>query len=735
MPRNTAGLHEKAGLLGHEHSAYSHPTSESWGEKRQFARASNRANNGFRRLPLSPRRPRSLGIFVAILFFVWWSVFAIPSLLSFNQPTESEDDGDASEWSFDEITPSEKLEWHPCYRDIGTYKCARLTVAMDYHRPLNASPDNPKVHVALLLVPGIHTGPKPYSMSPLLINPGGPGGSGTFAALYLGKALQTIVGVDQDIIGFDPRGIGATTPRADCFSFPIDDDHEQEDYVSGAFHRDVWTLSGRELGLINSSSESLKKIDVRARAKARLCEQKDNLKGDDSIFRHISTPTVARDMIIIVDAWDEWAESLDVDDEMVDDEATSKDTNNLDTKGKLVYWGFSYGTLLGATFASMFPDRVGRVVLDGVCDADYYVGPGWKGSLRDTDAVSNSFSQYCHQAGRKCALWRKGDSVEDVDNRLQQVMISIKDEPITLIDPNSKVPLIITNEDFRSLMFVILYSPTANFHILAMVADLLYRGLYDILEQIFKVSLDLQPFCGAAPPAMSYPNEAQLAIMCSDKRYVLNETLPNLESLYEELATKSSWADIWMTLMIGCDRWRIKAIDPPMRWDDNPAHAPKPIKTSFPLLFIGNTADPVTPLHAAFKMAGKFEESGLIEQESEGHCSLAAVSLCTMGKVRSYFRDGVVPTVPSEAEGKWDKCKADEWPFHRFGDPDVQAQRGDAVDVAEVDLLNAAVDMQKAFYKEAKFWGHDLQNSLLTGLDLERVEEVYRGSVHERDEI
>lgn len=418
---------------------------------------------------------------------------------------------------------------------------------MDYHRPLNASSDNPEVHIALVLAPGIHTGPKPYSTSPLLINPGGPGGSGTMSALIFGKSLQAIVGADQDVIGFDPRGIAATTPRADCFSFPIDDDHEEEDYITGAFHRSIWAVSGREIGNVNSSAQAIQKFDVRARATARLCEQKDALKGNDSIFRHLSTPTVARDMLSIIDAWDEWTEILGGDDEVVvntKDETTSGDATNLDTKSKLVYWGFSYGvssissnlshsanhfqTLLGATFASMFPDRVGRVVLDGVVDADHYVGPVWKGSLRDTDAVFNSFSKYCHQAAGKCALWREGDSAEDVENRFQEIMTKVKENPITLIDPNFKAPVIITYEDLRMLTFTILYSPTSTFHILAMVADLLYRGSYDILEQIFKFRLDIQPFCGSPLPAMSYPNEAQNAIMCSDKRYVVSSPTPPL---------------------------------------------------------------------------------------------------------------------------------------------------------------------------------------------------------------
>lgn len=215
---------------------------------------------------------------------------------------------------------------------------------MDYHRPLNASNTHPKVHVALILLPG--TGKKP-STSPLLLNPGGPGGSGVYIALALGKSLQAILGTDQDIIGFDPRGVGATTPRADCFGFPTEPGGE-DDYVEGHFHRSLWQVAGREIGLVNSSDVALQKVDVRARALGRQCGEKDAFNGKDSVFQYVSTPNVARDMISIIDAWDEWrGEKAGIDVVDASDEGnesrSSEQTHSLDTKGKLVYWGFSYG--------------------------------------------------------------------------------------------------------------------------------------------------------------------------------------------------------------------------------------------------------------------------------------------------------------------------------------------------------------------------------------------------------
>lgn len=312
--------------------------------------------------PLRKRQYVVRGLVVVLISFVWLSAVGIESLLG-RQPRGWEQDkikGNIKHVDYQDvfpqlnaafgiradllqIIPSETLEWHPCYED---FKCARLTVAMDYRRPLDASKVNPKVHVALILIPGIHEKPDTHSVSPLLINPGGPGGSGVQTARGLGGYLQAIVGEDQDVIGFDPRGIGATTPRTDCFSFP-DRSSGEDDYVQGQFHRMLWQTSGREIGLVNSSEVALHKIDARSRGLGKLCAEKDSLNGNDSVFKYVSTPNVARDMISIIDAWDEWnaaqnspsAPLAKKTDEANDFEGVS----SLDTKGKLVYWGFSYG--------------------------------------------------------------------------------------------------------------------------------------------------------------------------------------------------------------------------------------------------------------------------------------------------------------------------------------------------------------------------------------------------------
>ncbi len=196
----------------------------------------------------------------------------------------------------------------------------------------------------------------------------------------------------------------------------------------------------------------------------------------------------------------------------------------------------------------------------------------------------------------------------------------------------------------------------------------------------------------------------------TDMNEQLNETIPNLQARFEEMSNLSSWADVWMTLMIGCDAWGIEGVDPPMRWDDHPAHKQKPINTSFPILFVSNTLDPVTPLKAGVKMAGKFVGSGLIEQKSEGHCSIAAVSRCTIRKIQAYLKEGKVPPHPIKGgkgrelvDGKWDTCEADEWPFHSF-DIDAYISANGEGPMADEEVMLAFKEMKKEF-KKRHFWG------------------------------
>lgn len=166
----------------------------------------------------------------------------------------------------------------------------------------------------------------------------------------------------------------------------------------------------------------------------------------------------------------------------------------------------------------MFPNRVGRVILDGVIDADHYVSPIWSDSIRDSDAAWNTFSPYCHEAGPKCALYREGDKVTDIEDRFQGVVAKLKEQPITLVAQLSMTPEVLTYSDIKTALFSTLYSPSLSFPAIAELADVLFRGQEQLIGNAL-AELDRDSVCQAPLPARAYPNEAQLGIMCSDKRY------------------------------------------------------------------------------------------------------------------------------------------------------------------------------------------------------------------------
>ncbi|KAJ2904845.1 hypothetical protein MKZ38_007037 [Zalerion maritima] len=673
--------------------------------------------------------------------FLIWS-WAVDDGTSFHHPDGSIDTPDEDDFarpnpinSFRDVEPSKALKWVPCYRSEGPFLCSRLVVPMDYHRPLEDCPNHPTVELALLLRPGEGRGgygedvnviPANFSTSPLLVNPGGPGGPGTYLVRVYGARLQSIIGNDRDILGFDPRGVGDSTPRADCFlqsTTPAPGGEPVPASSQDAFMRRLMFEAGAAgIGVVNSSDVALAKIDARSRAVNQLCDAKDEEEGDRNILRYAGTPNVARDMLSIVHAWDEWqgvdtTSKVEVEEETTG-EANGKDHDKaLDTRGKLVYWGFSYGTLLGATFSAMFPERVGRVIIDGVCDADHYVSPTWYDSLMDADIIWDKFFTYCHEAEDKCAFWHPSYSVEDLKARYQAIEDDVKANPIIVVTAD-KLPVLVTYSDLKNLMFHFLYSPMMGFPLAAYILV----GLENRLPMALSAALPEENGCLTEPA--TYPNDATRAVMCGDKRYPLNDTLPELQEQFERMASYSpNFGNVWMTLMLMCSHYDIPISDPPMRWGKNPPKnvghdssssfgggekpsvklipreqgeedtvlslmsAEKKIKTSFPLLVMTNTYDPVTPKAAAIKMTKKFEGARLLEQEAIGHCTLAATSLCTLMNVRKYIRDGTLPEEPIFSDGKWTVCETDDRPWFPAGHDRVPvAAEGTAAAAAAAEV-------------------------------------------------
>lgn len=229
---------------------------------------------------------------------------------------------------------------------------------------------------------------------------------------------------------------------------------------------------------------------------------------------------------------------------------------------KLQYWGFSYGTILGATFAAMFPDNVGRLIIDGVADSPDYYKAQWSINLRDTDATLKWFTDGCAEAGPKeCALYE--DSKEKVAARVDNLFAKLKTNPIPVPLPSNSTSAtdygIVDYGLVRGIVFQFLYKPynsgaSANRTIsatkLAKALAAADNGdglpLWD-LQKAGRPSLKCE--CPGAPKSAPL-GSAHLAIMCTDGEPV-TDTLEELREHYEAMVKYSSFADVWAA-RVGC---------------------------------------------------------------------------------------------------------------------------------------------------------------------------------------
>jgi pimeloyl-ACP methyl ester carboxylesterase len=201
-----------------------------------------------------------------------------------------------------------QLSWHRCSGQAGALLCSTLQVPLDYARPAGR-----KITLALSEVPA--TAPATQRQGDLLVNPGGPGLSGLGFAAFVAQGLDPGVAADYNIIGFDPRGVGSSVPALRC---------------------DPSFFAGVRPDYIPASAAAEQVLIGRARTYAAGCQHRFGW-----LLPYMTTIDAARDMDSIRAALG---------------------------APKISYLGYSYGTYLGQVYATLFPHRVRRMVLDSTVD-------------------------------------------------------------------------------------------------------------------------------------------------------------------------------------------------------------------------------------------------------------------------------------------------------------------------------------------------------------------------------
>ncbi|KAJ8606171.1 hypothetical protein MRB53_041178 [Persea americana] len=563
----------------------------------------------------------------------------------------------STDWS--QIQAYSHLQWHGCFED---FKCARLQVPMDWQGTTRQS----QVTVELALIKLEATVPITHQTygGIVVLNPGGPGGSGVGQVLRGGHAVRTILsaGPEQnnhlaknfDIIGFDPRGVNNTTPMLSCFA---------DDIEAGK-----WESEKHAIGYIGDTDTSFDQLWTRMRAFGDSCSTR---AAEHGFGYHMSTTSVARDIVEIFERHGQWREaeterllkttSLN---KSQHDAVISRNIYNADRE-KIQFWGFSYGTVIGTHLLAMYPERIGRMVLDGVVDADLYRAGDDTTDLQDTDMAFVSLLEYCFEAGQDlCPIWNKGGPTAILDD-VYTTLARFQQEPITVPGNATHDPTVVTYHDYESFVYDGVYNMLRFAPQLVQALHELSDGKADTIHAHKLASnsaeTELTEAClkdGSFSASCRQVNsDASHLIHCSEIDDMTKRTKNEYAEIDRFIIDQSSLIGaVWSEALMSCTAWQTKTA-----WRYNGDFKSEPAK---PALFIGNAFDPVTPLSNAVRMASNFVGSGLLQQNSEGHCSYGSVSMCTGKAIRAYFQDAMLPEILVGDDIAI--CEADNFPLQNY---------------------------------------------------------------------
>jgi pimeloyl-ACP methyl ester carboxylesterase len=449
----------------------------------------------------------------------------------------------------------QKVDWSSCN---STFECAKITAPLDWSDPSAGD-------IELSVIRSRATGGT--ATGSLLVNPGGPRVSGVAP---IRATLDVAVGpltVSFDVFGFDPRGVGEST-AVKCYD-AADMDSYLFDIVSAPRGSDAWTTE----------------ITDNHRAFAEACD-----KNSDGILPYITTENSARDMDLLRG--------------VLGDE-------------KLNYLGYSYGTFLGATYAELFPDRVGRLVLDGAVDPSVSAlelstiqGVGFESALR-------AYMADCLK-GQDCPF--RG-TVDEAMADLGTLLASVDRDPLPAADGRE-----LGADSLMTAIVAALYSDESW--------PYLTQALTDALAGDPKVAFLLADFYYDREDGRYLDNqtEAFRAYNCMD--YPVDATTDQKAAADALLAEKApTVAPYW------------SGPDPCAEWPYPATGVRKPIAAegAAPIVVIGTTNDPATPYEWAVSLADQLSSGVLVTRVGEGHTGYNKGNACVDDAVVAYFEKGTVP--------------------------------------------------------------------------------------------
>lgn len=514
-----------------------------------------------------PRRPRSVIALLTVLVMTAGGC-TLPAFAPDGADDPADPAGGAAPGTAS--TPGAAAHWTPCAgvpeKLVGkgaagmTYDCASVAVPRDW-----AKPDSGATYDVAMI--RIRSKTQKNRIGSLLINPGGPGGSGIDTAVYLSfgptfGGLPTEVTDRFDLIGFDPRGVGRSSPIK-CIS-----DSDQD----ASFAADPDPVGQAE-------------FDRVAALNKRIADGCGRKYGDQLPL--FSTEQAARD----IDAL----------------RAAVGDS-------KLSYLGFSYGTLLGATYAQLFPTNVRALVLDGAVDPTENYVQGSESQAKGFERAFRNFTGWCTKHPAKCPI------SADPRGAVTDAMAKAENSPVPYTDGRKA---------------------TAGWIFVGLISSLytedgwtsLARAIDELQTGDAKGIMDLADQYAERKPDGSYSNlfDANLAVNCADTDDA--PTAARVRQLQSQWRKKYPIFGAPLAMgMLPCTYW-------PGKRDPYPAGK---AAGAPPIVVVGTTGDPATPYENTADLATMLGTGHVLTWEGEGHTAYPSTP-CVVKAVDGYLIGLTVP--------------------------------------------------------------------------------------------
>ena len=450
------------------------------------------------------------------------------------------------------------LSWDDCGDGL---QCTTASAPLDWDDPTAGTVD-------LALVRHPATGGD--RIGSLLVNPGGPGASGyDFIKDSLDYATDDKLQSRFDIVGFDPRGVGQSSAVA-CLDAPAMDEY-------------LYGIPAGERG----SDAWIEELEQSAADFGAACAE-----NSGPLLGEVDTVSAARDVDLL--------------------RAVLGDK-------KLNYLGYSYGTFLGATYAELYPERTGRLVLDGAVDPATSNFEVTKVQAQGFESALRAYLSDC-LAASDCPF---DQSVDDAMGTVRALLDSVDASPIASSDGRR-----LGSSALLTGIIYPLYDPNAWEYLSAMFAAVMHGDA----DPAFQLA---DAYNGRNPDGTYSDNstEAFVAVNCLDYSYnaepaSMREQAAEIEEAAPVIGKYMSFGDI------GCAHWPYTAAV-----ERKEIHA----SGSAPILVVGTTNDPATPYVWAQNLAGQLENGHLLTYTGEGHTAYNKSNSCVNDTIDGFLIDGRLP--------------------------------------------------------------------------------------------